>query len=162
MDWLAEKGMDRVTLTGGEPLICPSVDLLIDRLMKTGCHLEIETNGSVDIRPFCRIEPRPSFTLDYKCPGSGMTSYMVTDHYDCLLPCDSVKFVVSNHIDLNEAYRISHLYGLEEKAQIFLSPVFGQIDPASIVEFMAEKQWKGARLQLQLHKYIWPPDMRGV
>ncbi len=160
--WLKAQKVERVTLTGGEPLICPSVDILIRRITESGYKLEIETNGSVDIRPFALVSPRPAFTLDYKCPASGMEDFMITDHYESLLPCDSVKFVISNDIDLEAAYRITRLFDLDRKATVFLSPVFGKIEAESIVDFMKEKQWNKARLQLQLHKYIWPPDARSV
>lgn len=162
VSYVRETGVSRVTLTGGEPLLVPEIDGLIRSLSQAGIRVEIETNGSVDIRPFAEIRPRPSFTLDHKCPGSGMDSRMLTDHYACLLPQDTVKFVVSDRRDLDHAYEICARCDIGKRCTILLSPVFGRIEGKEIVDYMMEKHWNDARLQLQLHKYIWPPDARGV
>ncbi len=162
LSFLEEEGIRRVTLTGGEPLLVPGIMKLIQTLGSAGYLVEIETNGSVDIRPFSSICPRPFFTLDYKCPGSNMTDAMRTDHYEVLHLCDSVKFVVSDITDLAFAYTVCQKHNLEERCQVFLSPVFGRINPVEIVEFMKQKKWNGARLAMQLHKIIWPSETRGV
>ena len=91
-----------------------------------------------------------------------MESSMLPEVFQSLSDKDSVKFVVSDRKDLDRARQISLQWELDQKCMIFLSPVFGRIDPKDIVEYMAENRWKSARLQLQLHKFIWPPDMRGV
>lgn len=162
IDWLLDQEVKYVTLTGGEPLLVPDISLLIEAVGKAGMELEIETNGSVDITPFHLLKPRPSFTLDYKCPGSGMESFMTAVNYSLLTDKDTVKFVVSNREDLDKAFEISQQYRLAEKCQVFLSPVFLRIEPKEIVEYMISRHWNAARLQLQLHKFIWPPDQRGV
>lgn len=162
LGWLEETKVRLVTLTGGEPLLNPETADLIDRLGEAGYEVEVETNGSIDIGPFAALPHRPSFTLDYKCPGSGMEEFMLTENYRFLISSDTVKFVVSSVEDLERAAEICRTFSLTDRCHVFLSPVFGRIEPREIVEYMAARSWNGIRLQLQLHKYIWPPDQRGV
>ena len=135
------------------------IDELILALTKLGLRVEIETNGSVDIRPFME-KCRPVFTVDYKLPSSRMERHMFTDNIPLLKEWDTLKFVCGSRQDL---YRVAEV--IEEYkplCTVLLSPVFGRIEPAEIVEFMKEKRLGKARLQLQLHKLIWSPDERGV
>ena len=155
-------GIERATITGGEPLLADGIGPLIELLGSQGIHVEIETNGSVSILPFCNLKYRPAFTLDYKCPGSGMEKYMLTDNYQHLGSRDCLKFVVSSREDLDQASEIIRTFHLDQKCGLYLSPVFGRIHPKEIVEYMKLHHWNTVRLQLQLHKFIWPPDMRGV
>lgn len=149
-----------VTLTGGEPLLSEGIDQLIEALK--GHYVEIETNGSQNIEPFTRLKNRPSFTLDYKCPSSKMESFMNLENYQYLSKEDTVKFVVGSLEDLEKMREITKEYDLISRCHVYLSPVFGQIKPAQMVDFMKEHQMDGVRLQLQLHKYIWNPNERGV
>jgi len=162
LDQVREDGVDRVTLTGGEPLLSKEIDLLISLLTGQGIQVEIETNGSVSILPYLQLSPRPAFTLDYKCPGSGMDSFMLEENFRCLDRRDCVKFVVSNRNDLEKAKEVADFFELDKQCSVILSPVFERIEPEEIVEFMKEHKWNSARIQLQLHKFIWPPDKRGV
>ena len=162
LDRVMEDQVKRVTLTGGEPLIEEGIERLISLLAGHGILVEIESNGSVSILPYLNLRPRPAFTLDYKCPGSGMEFFMLEENFRNLGPGDCVKFVVSDFGDLERAREISDSFDLDKQCSIILSPVFGRIDPKDIVEYMTECKWNSARLQLQLHKFIWPPDMRGV
>ncbi len=160
--WVKDSGAKNVTLTGGEPLLQKGVDKLISQLIKQGCRVEIETNGSVDLRPFTTMDRWPVMTMDYKLPSSGMERYMNTDNFKLLNAHDSVKFVVGSTEDLNRAGSIIDAYLTDAPCHIFLSPVFGRIDPAVMVEYIKEHQMTRVRLQLQLHKFIWNPDERGV
>ena len=162
LTWLADCKVRDVTLTGGEPLLAAHVDELIRALCTAGYRVEIETNGSVDISPFDRIRPRPVFTLDYKCPGSGEEEHMLTGNYSLLRPEDSVKFVVGSRKDLDRARQICREHALGSRCGVFLSTVFGKIEPREIVDYMIDNHFTEARLQLQLHKYIWDPGIRGV
>ena len=74
----------------------------------------------------------------------------------------ALKFVVGDKFDLVRAEEIIKEYGLTDRCRVYLSPVFGKIKPEEIAEFMKERKLNGVRLQLQLHKIIWEPDMRGV
>ncbi|MGN1136814.1 MAG: putative 7-carboxy-7-deazaguanine synthase QueE [Oscillospiraceae bacterium] len=162
-EYIIGTGIRNVTLTGGEPLIQPDMDILLERLCADErISVEIETNGSAHISPFTNISRRPSFTLDYKLPSSGMEKHMLTENYKYLGKTDSVKFVAGSHEDLERAYEIISEYGLTEKCRVFFSPVFGKIAPSEIVDFMLERRLNGVNMQLQLHKFIWDPDMRGV
>lgn len=169
-DRIDAAGVYNVTLTGGEPLLQKNIGSLIEMLMSRGRHhIEVETNGSIDITPFDAIRRKRryskkllAFTLDYKLAGSRMEKHMLTSNYDLLLPQDAVKFVVSDTKDLEKAKKIIEKYDLTERCSVFLSPVFGKIEPAVIVDFMKNNFMNGVRVQIQLHKIIWNPAMRGV
>ena len=161
INYLNENKIKNVTLTGGEPLLQKNIKSLIFELLKLNYNVEIETNGSVNIKPFIS-DLRPIFTLDYKTPSSLMENYMNEKNYNYLTKGDVVKFVVGNQKDLITAKNIIDKYDLINKAQVYFSPIYGQIDPKEIVAFMIENQLNGVNFQLQLHKYIWNPNMRGV
>ncbi|WP_019680516.1 putative 7-carboxy-7-deazaguanine synthase QueE [Ruminococcus flavefaciens] len=160
--YAASTGITDVTLTGGEPLLQPELHVLTDLLISSGHRVEIETNGSQPVEGLAKRALRPSFTLDYKLPDSGMESRMLTGNYSFLTMEDTVKFVAGSLSDLEKALLIIKTYGLCEKCRVYLSPVFGKIEPAQMVDFMIKNKMNSVRLQLQLHKFIWPPDMRGV
>ena len=161
-EWVAEKGVENVTLTGGEPLLHKECDEVIKLLMKQGCRVEIETNGSIYLGRLADAEYRPVFTMDYKLPSSGMEEFMCRDNFRLLGKHDTVKFVSGSMEDLERAAEIIENYGLVGRCHVYISPVFGEIDPADIVTFMEEHKMNGVRLQLQLHKFIWEPSRRGV
>lgn len=162
-DYIKSTGVKNITLTGGEPLLQDNIDILLKRLAcdKT-INVEIETNGSVLIEPFASIDKRPSFTLDYKLAGSKMEQFMKTENYKRLQKNDTVKFVVSSTSDLERAVEIIREYELDKKCGVYLSAVFGRIEPADIVEFMIKHRLNDINLQLQMHKFIWDPNKRGV
>jgi 7-carboxy-7-deazaguanine synthase len=87
---------------------------------------------------------------------------MLKENFDYIIKNDAVKFVASDKTDLERAYEIITGFDLASKCAVFLSPVFGRINPAEIVDFMKEKKLNNINFQLQLHKYIWSPDARGV
>lgn len=163
LDLVTDSGIADVTLTGGEPLYRPDIyELIRDMVVIPGISVEIETNGSVDISPYDDMPLRPAMTLDYKLPGSGMEEYMNTGNYSHLCRQDTVKFVCSDMKDLEKAREIIREYELTGKCHVYLSPVFGKIDPADMVEYMKDHRMNGVNLQLQLHKIIWNPEKRGV
>ncbi|MDD7516491.1 putative 7-carboxy-7-deazaguanine synthase QueE [Ruminococcus flavefaciens] len=161
-EWVAEKGVENVTLTGGEPLLHKECGKVAELLMKQGCRVEIETNGSIHLEKLAAAEYRPVFTMDYKLPSSGMEEYMCRDNFRLLGEHDTVKFVSGSMEDLEKAAEIIRDYKLIGRCHVYISPVFGEIDPADIVTFMEENKLNGVRLQLQLHKFIWEPTRRGV
>ena len=105
---------------------------------------------------------RLSFTMDYKLPSSGCESAMLTDNFRYLRQEDTVKFVSGSREDLERAADIISQHNLTERCHVYISPVYGSIDPQDIVGFMAERKMNDVRLQLQLHKLIWDPCKRGV
>ena len=155
-------GVKNVTLTGGEPLLQTDIARLIVLLGASGVEVEIETNGSVLLKDIVSLSPRPAVTADYKLPSSGMEKYMLTENFSYLTLSDVVKFVVGDMCDLERAEEIIKEYGLIDRCHVYFSPVFGKINTEEIVEFMKKRKLNGVRLQLQLHKFIWKPDMRGV
>lgn len=176
---IKESKVKNVTLTGGEPFIQPNMDKLLEKLRTdSSLRIEIETNGSVDIQPFLLRTPSDavqqhsmkdvasdnvSFTLDYKTSVSGMEERMHMDNYANLRMQDTVKFVVGSIEDLKKAKSIIESYHLVEKGcGIYLSPCFGKIDPSEMVDFLVEHRLNDVNVQLQLHKFIWDPDKRGV
>ena len=160
---VADSGVRNVTLTGGEPLLQPGMYQLLEIVGSLpDIRIEIETNGSVDIGPYMTLIRRPAFTLDYKLPGSGMEAGMNTENYRYLTKEDTVKFVISDKADLTRARKIIEQYQLEGRCGIYYSPVFGRIRPAEIVDDMLEHRLNGVHMQLQMHKFIWDPEQRGV
>ena len=160
--YVKSTGVKNVTLTGGEPLLQKDIVYLIELLGASGAEVEIETNGSVPLKNIVSLASRPAVTADYKLPSSGMEKYMLTENFSYLTLQDAVKFVVGDKRDLARAEEIINEYGLNEKCRVYFSPVFGKINYEEITEFMKERKLNGVRLQLQLHKIIWEPDMRGV
>ncbi len=159
---VADTGIFNVTLTGGEPLIHEDIrDLLLLLSENASLCTEIETNGSIDLSPFCDI-PGVSFTMDYKLPSSGMNGAMCLANMTLLRPEDTVKFVAQDENDLEYALNIMNEYDLTGRTHVFLSPVFGSMEPAAIVDFMKEHKLNNVNLQLQLHKIIWDPETEGV
>lgn len=158
-----ESGAVNVTLTGGEPLLQPGIAELIEGLLRAGHRVEIETNGSIPIAPILdRLTHRPGFTMDYKLPASGMEAHMCAENFAHLTQDDTVKFVCGSIADMQRAAQIMEQYHLAGQTKLYFSPVFGQIDPKDMVEFMKDNRMNSVRLQLQLHKFIWDPNERGV
>ena len=155
-------GVPRVTLTGGEPLIHPGVKDLITSLVANDIEVNIETNGAVDLDEFIEFKynSKVVFTMDYKCKSSGMEDKMILSNLEFLQPKDVIKFVVSNY---NELEKIEYILESSKcKAQPYVSPVFGAIEPSELVEYVLENKLNNVKVQVQLHKIIWEPTKRGV
>lgn len=160
--YITSTGVTNVTLTGGEPLLQKDMDELLTQLLQDPLiRVEIETNGAVDLTPFCK-ERRPHFTMDYKLPGSGCENGMRLENFHLLQKQDTVKFVSGSLEDLHRAKEIIEKYQLLKRCHVYFSPVFGSIEPVEIVNFMMEHKMNEARLQIQMHKVIWDPNQKGV
>lgn len=152
-------GVSSITLTGGEPLVHPHVITLLAEMNKTHLFdINVETNGTVDPSKYHSLE-NVWFTVDYKCPSSGEERKMNSRAFETLREKDVLKFVVGTEEDLNRALEVIETY--QPAAQIYFSPVFG-FDASKIVDFLLEKDLLHCKVQLQLHKYIWDKDKRGV
>ncbi len=163
INYIKNTGIKNVTITGGEPLIQKDIKLLLELISgEKELYCEIETNGAVSLKPFSDIKNRPSFTMDYKLPSSGMEKYMLTENFDLLTLNDTVKFVSGNVGDLIRAKEIMDKFELYGRVNLYISPVFGSIEPVEIVKFMTENKMNNVNLQLQMHKIIWDADMKGV
>ena len=161
--YIKSTGVKNVTLTGGEPLLQKNIKELIAMIAADDdLYCEIETNGAVSLKEFSDMDIPPSFTMDYKLPSSGMEKYMLTENFALLTKKDTVKFVSGSKEDLNKAKEVIEKYGLTGKVSVYISPVFGCIQPSEIVDFMKENNLNDVNLQLQLHKFIWDPNAKGV
>ena len=162
-EYIKSQNIKNVTLTGGEPLIQPEIGELLELLNKDSALLvHIETNGAVDASEFKQKYKNISFVFDYKLPQSGMTDRMCESNLLIADKNDVYKFVVGSEADLAAAYDVIEKYKLIQNTRVYLSPVLGSIEPERIVEFMKDKNMNGVRLQLQLHKFIWDKNTKGV
>lgn len=171
--WVREQATPCVTLTGGEPLLQPHLVQLVRALLEdaqSAPFVEIETNGAVDVAPVAqardemglRAGGRLGLTLDYKLPSSGMEHAMLSGNYDYLTCDDTVKFVAGSYDDLCVMREVIGRFGLCERCAVYVSPVFGRLEPARIVDFVRDNHLAGVTVQLQLHKIIWPHVEKGV
>jgi 7-carboxy-7-deazaguanine synthase len=131
----------------------------MESLLDAGRTVLLETGGH---RSTARVPTRVVTILDVKCPGSGETHRNDWENLERLRPHDEVKFVVKNREDYEFAREIIAKYGLAHRAAaVHLSPVHGVLNPRELAEWVLTDRVP-ARIQLQLHKYIWDPQTRGV
>ena len=160
--YIISTNVKNVTLTGGEPLLQPEMGSLLKALAEhPEIRVEIETNGSISIEPFCN-DYRPGFTMDYKLPESGSENDMCLENFCLLKNTDTVKFVCGSIGDLEKAKYIIEKYNLTKVCAVYISPVFDKIEPADMVSYMIENNLNDIKLQIQMHKVIWDPNLRGV
>lgn len=153
-------GNTHVTLTGGEPLIHKDIKQLIFRLCECGYIVNIETNGAVDISEY--LDMPVIITLDYKTISSGVNEYMLLDNIKQLREQDVLKIVCCES-DFSDV--LGMLLSTPVSASVYLSPIYGKINPVELVRFAKKLRSFGiydVKIQLQLHKIIWKPDERGV
>lgn len=169
VQWIKAASVCCVTLTGGEPVLQPLLPNLVKRLASeigANLRIEIETNGSVDLKPLCvlrdTLDANITFTVDWKLGSSGEEGRMSRQNFALLDGRDAVKFVCGTKEDLQEMLSVVEQLALKDRVNIFLSTVFGKFEPAEIVEFMKANNINWARIQLQMHKIIWPNKIKGV
>ncbi len=159
IDEVKSYNCDYITFTGGEPLRQDDVIPLMKYFCDEGFTVTTETNGHV---PVDNLDPRIIKIMDVKCPGSGMMKFNNYDNLKILQPHDEVKFVIKDRKDYDFAKDIIREYDLEGKVKtILFSPVFGEMNERRLAEWILEDNIP-VRLQLQIHKFIWEPDTRGV
>jgi 7-carboxy-7-deazaguanine synthase len=148
-----------VEITGGEPLLQEGVYPLMDRLLGAGLTVLLETGGHLDTG---KVPAAVVKIVDVKCPGSGEAGKQEWRNIDRLLPHDQVKFVIQDEVDYRYACEVVSRYGLGTRcAAVLFSPVHGVLDP-QVLSAWVLRDHVPARVQLQLHKYIWGADVRGV
>jgi 7-carboxy-7-deazaguanine synthase len=148
-----------VELTGGEPLLQPDVYPLMERLLSLGRTVVVETGGHVSVE---RVPAGVIKVMDVKCPGSGESARNHWDNLARLGPRDEVKFVVRDRADYEFARDVIARHDLASRVgAVLISPVHGVLDLKPLAEWMLADRLP-ARLQVQLHKYIWGPEARGV
>ena len=159
LDYVLSTGVKNVTLTGGEPLLRDDIEKVITALAENNLNVEIETNGSIFLDKIRKLhKENVTFTMDYKLSCSGMEQSMNLGNFDILNSNDTVKFVVGSREDLIKTKQIMEKYNLYGKCNLYISPVFGMIEPEEIVDFMKENVMNDVNMQIQLHKIIWSPD----
>ena len=157
---LEEFGCNLVEVTGGEPLAQKNAFHFTSQLCNKGYETLIETGGYVSTED---IDPRAKVILDVKCPASGEAERNHWPNLERLRPeMDEVKFVIANLADWKFAKGIIEKHDLESRAkEVLISPVHGVENLVEIAEAVSKSGLK-VRLNLQLHKYIWGADVRGV
>ena len=154
-------GCRLVEVTGGEPLAQAGAFDLIARLCEEGYEVLVETGGYVSTEG---VDERAKIILDVKCPASGEAG---RNHWPNLKRLradrDEVKFVVADRADWEFARGVIEEYGLEGRAlALLVSPVWGRTDLKEVADLVSASGLKNVRMQLQLHKYIWGPEVHGV
>lgn len=153
---VSKSGLTKVTLTGGEPLIHKDTMELVNLLLANGCEVNIETNGACDISPY--LLRNVIITMDWKSISSGMNTKMNVENLRLLRDIDVIKFVVGSIEDLDQMKKVIQ----NTRAIPFVSSIFGEIEPKDIVQYLLDNRLDEVRMQLQMHKFIWNPDKRGV
>jgi 7-carboxy-7-deazaguanine synthase len=147
-----------VLITGGEPLLQKGARVLLEELIQAGLEVMVETNGSLPIEG---IDARVRRVVDIKCPGSGMSSHNHWSNLEILTFRDEVKFIISNQDDFTWALDVAGRYRLTDRVPVLISPVFGALPLSEAAAWIVASR-RPLRLNLQLHKYIWGPEVRGV
>ncbi len=151
-------GCNLVEVTGGEPLVQEESIDLMKRLCDEGFEVMLETGGSL---PIADIDKRVSVILDLKCPSSGMLKKNLYENVNYLKPVDEVKFVIGTREDYEWSKEQVAKYELNKKSTVLFSVVFGELEPLTLVNWILEDKLD-VRYQLQMHKFIWEPDKKGV
>jgi 7-carboxy-7-deazaguanine synthase len=156
---ISSLGWKPVCVTGGEPLIQPATPLLLQELVHKGHLVSLETGGS------CSTEKVPEsvrIILDIKCPQSGMCHKNYWENIDRLRTHDEVKFVIQDRSDYDWAKSAIKKHNLFQKVStVLFSPVWSVLEPSLLVQWLREDSLP-VRVNIQLHKYIWGPTVRGV
>lgn len=148
-----------VEITGGEPLVQLNECLqLMKELCELGYEVLIETGGSISIKD---IDPRVKIIMDLKCPSSGMDQKNLYENIQYLKPTDELKFVIGNREDYEWTLKLLNKHNLCGKCEILFSVVFGKLESVELVNWILEDKLE-VRFQLQMHKYIWHPETKGV
>jgi len=152
-------GCNVVEITGGEPLLQKEVYPLMQRLLDEGYTVMLETGGHRSIAPVPAGVVR---VMDVKCPGSGEAHRNDWSNMEHLTSRDEVKFVIKDREDYDFAREVAATHGLAGRvAAVLFSPVHGILDPRLLASWILEDRLE-VRMQLQVHKYIWDPQTRGV
>ena len=147
-----------VEVTGGEPLVQEESLELLKRLCDEGFDVMLETGGSLSIK---EVDERVMIVMDLKCPSSKMEKKNLYENINFLKPTDELKFVIGNREDYEWSKEIISRYDLQNKCEILFSVVFDELEPVSLVNWIIEDKLD-VRYQLQMHKYIWHPETKGV
>lgn len=153
------RGCPTVEVTGGEPLLQPDVFPLMQRLLDAGKTVLVETGGH---RSIANVPAGVIRIMDVKCPDSGESEKNDWNNLTLLTEQDEVKFVIAGRRDYEFARDVVQRENLTARVNaVLFSPVHGELDPKLLSEWVIADRLD-VRVQLQVHKYIWNPDTRGV
>lgn len=155
---VASYGSSLVEVTGGEPLVQTASKELLRELCNLGYSVLLETGGSLSLEG---IDPRVVIIMDLKCPSSGMAHKNDFGNIPLLKKNDEIKFVIGNWEDFCWAKETIERYQLHNVCGLLFSAVYPTLQPKQLVEWVLQEKLR-VRFQLQLHKYIWPWDQKGV
>ncbi|MGV0005987.1 MAG: 7-carboxy-7-deazaguanine synthase QueE [Candidatus Porifericomitaceae bacterium WSBS_2022_MAG_OTU9] len=147
----ATYGASHVTVTGGEPLAQNNALALLELLCDQGYKVSLETGGAL---PVDKVDRRVMLVMDLKTPGSKEQQRNLYSNLEHLKPQDQVKFVICDHSDYGWAVQTMEQYQLQDKCTVLFSPCHDRLAPTELASWMLSDQIP-ARLQLQMHKYIW-------
>jgi 7-carboxy-7-deazaguanine synthase len=147
-----------VEITGGEPLVQKESLNLMKKLCDDGFDVMLETAGNM---PIDIVDKRVNIIMDLKCPSSGMMNKNLYENINHLKKTDELKFVIGDREDYDWTKNIMNKYNLNSKCEILFSVVFGELGPLSLVNWILEDKLD-VRFQLQMHKFIWHPETKGV
>jgi 7-carboxy-7-deazaguanine synthase len=153
------RGCPVVEVTGGEPLLQADVYPLMQRLLDAGKTVLVETGGH---RSIAQVPAGVVRIMDVKCPGSGESARNDWSNLALLTASDEVKFVIADRVDYEYARDIVQRENLTGRvAAVLFSPVHGELAAKQLAEWVIADRLE-VRVQLQMHKYIWTPETRGV
>jgi len=149
---------DLIEVTGGEPLLQSDVLKLITCLLDAQKTVLVETGGSLSVG---QVDRRARLIYDIKCPGSGMSERNCWENLALLKDTDEIKFVVKSREDYEWARDRIKEWDLTSRHTVLFSPAWGRLKPSELAEWVLQDGLP-VRVQVQLHKYLWGPDARGV
>jgi 7-carboxy-7-deazaguanine synthase len=148
-----------VEVTGGEPLLQPGVYPLMEQLLEAGLTVLLETSGAIDVR---LVPPKVHKIVDMKTPSSGECERNDFRNFTSMNERDELKFVIGSREDYDWSVRLIREHGLAQRPfALLFSSVFSRLEPKALAEWIIADRLP-VRFQLQQHKYVWPPDERGV
>ncbi len=158
LDKVDSFGVKLVEITGGEPLEQEGVYPLMEALLAKGYQVLLETSGAVDLQ---RVPRAVVKIMDIKCPGSGEDARNLWANLDKLVPGqDEIKFVIQDKADYDYTREVLDKHKLAGKYTLLFSAAHDQLEPAHLAEWITADRLP-VKMQLQMHKYIWPNETKG-
>ena len=158
LEQVVSYGVPLVEITGGEPLLQPEAIPLMQRLIGRGCTVLIETGGSL---PIDAVPAGVKRIIDIKCPGSGESERNRWENLEQLRSGDELKFVLAGRQDYLWAVEQIERHKLAERSTLLFSAVHGELDPGTMARWVLEDGLP-VRVQIQMHKSLWPGEQRGI
>ena len=159
LEEIEKKGCEFLEFTGGEPLEQDGIAEMMSYLCDENYTVAVETAGYIDISD---LDSRIIKIMDVKCPGSGMHKKNKYENFEHLTDKDEIKFVLRDRQDFDWAVETINQHDLTNKVDnILFSPVFGELENIELAEWILQEKLR-VKMQIQMHKYIWHPEKRGV